>query len=144
MNDFLDEKRREISDRLKKLQPAVDEARRLEAAAAALAGVGGSARASTSSTVKKARRRGPGRPRGSAAKKRATAKTTTKAAAKRKPVAKPRANAKNAPGLANSAQENELVNELLAPALQSTPEELPNWSSVLVGPLYRGTEVKVK
>jgi len=54
------------------------------------------------------------------------------------------AGAKNAPGLANSAQENELVNELIAPALQSTPEELPNWSSVLVGPLYRGTEVKVK
>ena len=88
MNDFLDEKRREISDRLKKLQPAIDEARRLEAAAAALAGVGGSARASTSSTVKKGRRRGPGRPRGSAAKKRATSTTTAKAkvAAKRKPA----------------------------------------------------------
>ena len=73
MNDFLDEKRREISDRLKKLQPAVDEYRHLEAAAAALAGVRGSARASVSSAVKKGRRKGPGRPAGSAAKKRATA-----------------------------------------------------------------------
>jgi len=86
VNDFLDEKRREISDRLKKLQPSVDEFRRLEAAAAALAGVGGSARASASSAVKKARRRGPGRPRGSAAKKRATSATTAKAAVKRKPA----------------------------------------------------------
>jgi phospholipid/cholesterol/gamma-HCH transport system substrate-binding protein len=60
------------------------------------------------------------------------------------PAATLQTTAKGAPGLANSAQENELVNELLAPALQSTPEELPNWSSVLVGPLYRGTEVKVK
>ena len=41
MNDFLDEKHSEIRDRLKKLQPAVDEYRRLEAAASALAGVGG-------------------------------------------------------------------------------------------------------
>lgn len=88
MNDFLDEKRREISERLKKLQPAVDEFRRLEAAAAALAGVGGSARASSPSTAKKGRRKGPGRPRGSAAKARATRATATataKATAKRKP-----------------------------------------------------------
>ena len=42
MTDFLDEKRREITDRLKELKPAVDEYARLEAAASALAGVGGS------------------------------------------------------------------------------------------------------
>jgi hypothetical protein len=41
--DFLDEKRREITDRLKELKPLVDEFKRLEAAASALAGVGGSA-----------------------------------------------------------------------------------------------------
>ena len=86
MNDFLDEKRREISDRLKKLQPAVDEFRRLESAAAALANVGGSARASASPAPKKGRRKGPGRPRGSAAKARATSATATKAAVKRKPA----------------------------------------------------------
>lgn len=39
MPDFLDEKRREIAARLKELKPLVDEYARLEAAAAALAGV---------------------------------------------------------------------------------------------------------
>jgi len=37
--DFLDEKRREISDRLRELQPLVDEYHRLEAAQSALKGV---------------------------------------------------------------------------------------------------------
>jgi hypothetical protein len=41
MADFLDEKKREIEARLKELRPLVDEFHRLEAAAAALAGVGG-------------------------------------------------------------------------------------------------------
>ena len=85
MNDFLDEKHREIRDRLKKLQPAVDEYRRLEAAASALAGVGGAARASVAAAV--AGRRGPGRPRGSGKKRAATAtatRTTTAAKPKRK------------------------------------------------------------
>jgi hypothetical protein len=68
VTDFLDEKRREISDRLKELKPLVDEYSRLEAAASALAGVGGSTAtgSSTASTAAPAtRRRGPGRPRGS-------------------------------------------------------------------------------
>ena len=85
MNDFLDEKNREIRDRLKKLQPAVDEYRRLEAAASALAGVGSSARASVAAAV--SGRRGPGRPRGSGKKRAATAtatRTTTAAKPKRK------------------------------------------------------------
>jgi len=60
VTDFLDDKRREISNRMKELQPAVDEFIRLQAAAAALADVGGSA-----STPTRTRRRGPGRPRGS-------------------------------------------------------------------------------
>ncbi|MFD0684247.1 MCE family protein [Actinomadura fibrosa] len=47
-------------------------------------------------------------------------------------------------GLPNSPEENRLVNELLAPGLQEVPEALPDWSSVLVGPLYRGTEVTVR
>ena len=46
MTDFLDEKRREINDRLAELKPLIDEYTRLEAAATALAGVGGSAPAS--------------------------------------------------------------------------------------------------
>jgi hypothetical protein len=49
MTDFLEEKKREINARLKELKPLVDEYRRLEAAAAALDGVGGSAPAASGS-----------------------------------------------------------------------------------------------
>lgn len=82
MTDFLDEKRREITDRLKELKPLVDEYNRLEAAASALAGVGGSSAAPSSATATTAapRRRGPGRPRGSGSA--TSAKPTL---AKRKP-----------------------------------------------------------
>ena len=65
VTDFLDEKRKEITDRLKELKPLVDEYHRLEAAAGALAGVGGSAVATARAAVGK---RGPGRPRGAASK----------------------------------------------------------------------------
>ena len=63
MADFLDEKRKEIDARMRELRPLVDEFNRLEKAAAALAGVGGTARPAR-------RRRGAGggrrgRPRGS-------------------------------------------------------------------------------
>ncbi|MFJ6571733.1 MCE family protein [Streptomyces sp. NPDC091292] len=47
-------------------------------------------------------------------------------------------------GPANSPQENDLVNELLAPSAKKRPADLPDWSSLLAGPLYRGTEVKLK
>jgi hypothetical protein len=40
MADFLDEKKREIAERLKELRPLVEEYQRLEAAQRALAGVG--------------------------------------------------------------------------------------------------------
>lgn len=46
-------------------------------------------------------------------------------------------------GLANSAPENEFINELVSPAVNVPPAKLPSWSSVLVGPLYRGTTVEV-
>ncbi len=69
MTDFLDEKRREINDRLAELKPLIDEYNRLEAAATALAGVRGSApRAAAAAPAAAAAapaRRGPGRPRGS-------------------------------------------------------------------------------
>jgi hypothetical protein len=79
VTDFLDEKHREITDRLKELKPLVEEYSRLEAAAAALDGVGGSA--PRTAGVSATRRRGPGRPRGSAS--RATKKAAApKAAAK--------------------------------------------------------------
>ena len=90
MTDFLDEKQREIADRLKELKPAVDEYNRLEAAAAALQGVGGSAKAATTTSASP-RRRGPGRPRGSVNRKaaRSTTETTTPAKATRKKAGRP-------------------------------------------------------
>jgi hypothetical protein len=71
VTDFLDEKRREITDRLKELKPLVEEYSRLEAAASALDGVKGSSATTTR------RRRGPGRPRGSATRKKAAVATRT-------------------------------------------------------------------
>jgi hypothetical protein len=68
VTDFLDEKRREINDRLAELKPLIDEYTRLEAAATALAGVGGSTRRAATPAAPAAAtpvRRGPGRPRGS-------------------------------------------------------------------------------
>jgi hypothetical protein len=84
VTDFLDEKRQEITNRLKELKPLVDEYTRLEAAASALAGVGGST--STSSTAVTTRRRGPGRPKGSGTRKKAAtapAKATAPKAARK-------------------------------------------------------------
>ncbi|MEO3765612.1 MCE family protein [Streptomyces sp. B8F3] len=47
-------------------------------------------------------------------------------------------------GLPNSPAENQLVNELLAAGMESPPADLPDWSSVLAGPVFRGTEVRLK
>ncbi|WP_415949640.1 MCE family protein [Streptomyces sp. KLOTTS4A1] len=47
-------------------------------------------------------------------------------------------------GVANSPQENALVTELLAAETQARPGSLPDWSSVLAGPVLRGTEVSLK
>ncbi|MGO9319893.1 MAG: hypothetical protein ACLQBY_03695 [Solirubrobacteraceae bacterium] len=92
MTDFLDEKRQEITSRLKELKPLVDEFNRLEAAASALAGVIGSAAsdATSAAAATVTRRRGPGRPRGSATRKKA-AKAAVAAAPK---AAAPKAAAK--------------------------------------------------
>ncbi len=89
MTDFLDEKRKEITDRLKELKPLVDEYHRLEAAAGALAGVGGSAVASARSAIGK---RGPGRPRG------ASSKAAAKPARKKRAPAKRRAGRRKGSG----------------------------------------------
>jgi hypothetical protein len=56
MTDFLEEKKREINARLKELRPLVDEYHRLEAAAAALDGVG-EGRAATSAAASGSGRR---------------------------------------------------------------------------------------
>jgi len=88
VTDFLDEKRKEIADRLKDLKPAVDEYNRLEAAASALEGVGGTA-ATATATATAPRRRGPGRPRGSVSRKGAAAVAPAKAG--RKKAGRPKA-----------------------------------------------------
>lgn len=46
-------------------------------------------------------------------------------------------------GVANSPGERQIVNELLALQQGTSPDAMPAWSTMLVGPLYRGTEVKV-
>jgi hypothetical protein len=71
VTDFLDEKRREIADRLAELGPLVEEYHRLEAAAAALVGIGGKAVAAVTP-----RRRG--RPPGSGKKAAAAAAAPAK------------------------------------------------------------------
>jgi hypothetical protein len=78
MPDFLDEKRTEITERLRELKPLIDEYSRLEAAAAALAGVAAPPTGPVAGT-----RRAPGRPPGSArkAQKAATATGAKRAAA---------------------------------------------------------------
>jgi hypothetical protein len=67
MSDLLDRTQREIATRLQELEPAVGEFERLQAAVAALDGLGGStARAQSPRRAARAgRRRRPGRPRGS-------------------------------------------------------------------------------
>ncbi|WP_326947025.1 MCE family protein [Amycolatopsis sp. NBC_01307] len=47
-------------------------------------------------------------------------------------------------GVANSPQEQQLLATLVAPSIGVPDAQVPGWSSVLVGPLYRGTEVKLK
>ncbi len=90
MTDFLDQKRKEIAGRLKDLKPAVDEYNRLEAAASALEGVGGTAATATATATATApRRRGPGRPRGSVSRKGAAAAAPAKAG--RKKAGRPKA-----------------------------------------------------
>lgn len=93
MTDFLEQKRREITDRMVELEPQVAEYRMLQEAAKALNGLtsgrGGNARGATAAAPP-AQRRGPGRPRGSRAKMTATAAATPAAKTTRKRSAKGR------------------------------------------------------
>lgn len=90
MTDFLDEKHREITDRLKELQPVVDEYNHLKNAALALADVIGSAvsEATSAAAATVTRRHRRRRPRGSGSAKRAI-KAAPAAAAANTPVAAP-------------------------------------------------------
>ncbi|MER5883270.1 MCE family protein [Streptomyces sp. NPDC001941] len=60
------------------------------------------------------------------------------------PAARATAAADQDLGPANSPQESALVNELLAPGAKKPPGDLPEWSSLLVGPAYRGAEVTLR
>lgn len=44
-------------------------------------------------------------------------------------------------GIVNSASEQQMVAELIGIATGASPTEIPSWSTVLVGPLLRGSEV---
>lgn len=46
--------------------------------------------------------------------------------------------------IANSPFEQDLIGVLASPALNTTPENVPGWSGLLVGPLYRGAEVDLQ
>ncbi len=89
MTDFLDEKHQEITNRLSELKPLIEEYQRLEAAVAALDGLGASdtapaaSKAAPKATRKVPGRRGPGRPRGSKTKVRTAAAAPTAAPAGR-------------------------------------------------------------
>ena len=93
MSDFLDDRRKEITNRLKELKPVVEEFHRLEAAVEALAGVIGSAasEAASASTTAVTRRRGPGRPSGSSTGKKGPGRPrgSGKRARKAAPVSTP-------------------------------------------------------
>jgi virulence factor Mce-like protein len=46
--------------------------------------------------------------------------------------------------IVGSADESELIGLLASPALGATPDQVPGWAGLLVGPLYRGAEVELK
>jgi virulence factor Mce-like protein len=47
-------------------------------------------------------------------------------------------------GLVNSPVERDFVSELLAPSLGRQPADVPQWGSLLVGPVLRGAEVSYR
>lgn len=47
-------------------------------------------------------------------------------------------------GIANSPYERQFVSELLAPRMGVRPTVVPEWNTLLVGPVLRGTEVTLK
>ncbi|TYL55374.1 MCE family protein [Nocardioides sp. BGMRC 2183] len=51
---------------------------------------------------------------------------------------------RNGLGPANSVEENQLIAEILAPTVGLAPAEFPDWSSLLLGPVLRGTEVELR
>jgi hypothetical protein len=77
MADFLQQKQREITERLAELKPLVDEYERLQAADAALNGLPATSAPTWTRRQSTRTRRGPGRPRGSSSRAATTAATTS-------------------------------------------------------------------
>ncbi|MDQ3402269.1 MAG: MCE family protein, partial [Actinomycetota bacterium] len=50
-------------------------------------------------------------------------------------------NAGEGMGMANSPEETAFMAQLLAPGLGVEPDQVPGWSSLLLGPAFRGAEV---
>lgn len=48
------------------------------------------------------------------------------------------------PVAANSPEERRLISVLTAPSMGVMPDDVPNWGSMLLGPVYRGTEVALR
>ncbi|HVK21938.1 MAG TPA: MCE family protein [Actinokineospora sp.] len=47
-------------------------------------------------------------------------------------------------GLPNSPQEIAFVSQLIAPGLGMSPDQVPSWSTLLLGPVFRGAEVSFR
>jgi hypothetical protein len=47
-------------------------------------------------------------------------------------------------GVPNSPAEEDFLAAMLAPQLGVQPQDMPNWTSLLVGPIYRGAEVTLR
>jgi virulence factor Mce-like protein len=50
----------------------------------------------------------------------------------------------SADSVANSPAEQEFLAQLVAPGMELSPAQVPGWSTLLLGPLFRGTEVTVR
>ncbi|MGO1056060.1 MCE family protein [Crossiella sp. CA198] len=48
------------------------------------------------------------------------------------------------PSVANSRPERELINALAAPILEKPVAEVPEWAGLMLGPMFRGTEVTLR
>lgn len=47
-------------------------------------------------------------------------------------------------GTENSPQENQVISELVAPGVGTSPSQFPKWGSLLLGPALRGTQVTLR
>ncbi|WP_020495407.1 MCE family protein [Sciscionella marina] len=52
--------------------------------------------------------------------------------------------ASQAPSIANSRAEQRLLSGLLSQQLNTSPDKVPGWAGMLVGPLYRGSAVELR